>query len=240
MEGYMEYIKLITVMIILATFGLIVFAMIRSERNRRAVQQNLAQALGFTPIEPSPELTKKFADFYIRIRSNWVSANQDQYELQNVYQKRLPDGEMLIFDLLDHSGNDTSYTESAAVAVISPHLDLPYFSIFPKADVEGPLAKLGNKFLTWIVSNAGNPVAFPENPEFEKRYLVSSTDPFGTHEFLDDTRLRRLRKTPLMSISAGGDMFTASRIETGAPRLTKEILTERVVRATEVFSIFLS
>jgi hypothetical protein len=236
----MESLKLITVLIILTTFGLIVFAMIRSERSRHAVQRGLAHSLGFTPIEPSPELTQKFADLTSRIRSNWVSANKGQYELQNVSQKRLPDGEMLIFDLLDHSGDDTSYTESAAVAVISPHLDLPYFSIFPKADVEGPLANLGNKLLTWIVSNAGNPVAFPENPEFEKRYLVTSTDPFGTREFLDDTRLRRLGKTPLMSISAGGDMFTVSRIEIGAPRLTKEVLNDRVIRAREVFSIFLS
>jgi hypothetical protein len=234
----MPDLRIVVVLMILMIFGLIVYAMIRSERKAAQVKRSIVESLGFRPVEITPTLTQRFVDFQDRTRDKWIPEKHRDYELQNVARKALPDGEMLIFDLVDHAGNDTSYLETQAVAVISPYLKLPAFSLFPKVDLEGPAARLGNKLITWIVSNAGSPVYFPEAPEFEKRYLVNSNEPYETQEFLDETRLRRLAKTRMMSISAGGDMFTVSEIGSGNRLSSIEAVSARVNLAAEIYSIF--
>jgi hypothetical protein len=231
---------LIAVLVILGLFGLAIFYMVRSERKDAQVKRSIIDSLGFAPVEVTPELTQRFVDFHNRIRDKWVREKHREYELRNVARKLLPDYEVIIFDLIDHGGNDTSYLETQAVAVISPHLELPAFSLFPKVNVEGATANLGNKLLTWIVKNAGSPVAFPDFPEFEKRYLVSSNEPYETEEFLDEIRLRRLSKTSMMSISASGDMFTVSEIGASNRQSSIEAVSARVNLAAEIYSIFVS
>jgi hypothetical protein len=147
---------------------------------------------------------------------------------------------MFIFDLIDTSGEDDSYTEKQAVAIISPRLNLPAFVIFPKMDIDGAAASIANNIFGWMISKMGNPVEFPHFPEFEQRYLVSSPDPDGTRQFLDEGKLGRFGETRLIGIHAGGDIFTLSRIDMAAQPLTKKMMSERVDQAISVFSIFLS
>lgn len=233
--------ELAVVLGVLLVFGLMLAFIIRSERKGRGTKLQISQSLGFTPMsEPPPELIRKINQLYQNIRGNRDEPEEVKYELQNVSHKRLADSEMFIFDLINTSGDDDSYTEVQAVAMISHHLSLPNCVIFPKADINGPLTNLGNQVLGWVVSKFGNPVEFPQFPEFEQRYLVSSPDPDGTRQFLDDSKLRRLAKTRLLGIHAREDMFTLSHINMSAMSLTRESMSERVNQAMDVFSIFSS
>ncbi len=234
----MGSIALATVLAILLLFGLIVAWMIRSERHDREAKLQISRSLGFTPMDPTPELVRKMTQLCRNIRVNRDHTDEAKYEMQNVSSKRLPDGEMLIFDLITTSGGESDYTEKQAVAIISPVLNLPTFVIFPKADIDGGIAKVGNQVIAWAMSKMGDLVEFPQSPEFSQRYLVSSPDPSSTRQFLDDGRLQGLAKTRLIQTQAGGDIFTLSRVDMFAKAITRETMTEHVNRAMELFAIF--
>ena len=234
-------VELLVVLGILLLFGLLVVYIIYSERKGRAAKIELSRSLGFSPIDPEPELIQKIVWLYQNLRKNGHPPADDQFQLQNVACKRLPDYDLFIFDLLNRSGDEDSYTEDGALAVVSPHLKLPTFMVFPKADIDGKLSLMGNKFLTWIFTKVGNPIGFPECPEFERRYLVSSPDPAGTRLFLNESRLHQMAKTRLMSIQAGGDLFTVSRVDQFTKPVNdndKETMSTRIQLARDVFLIF--
>lgn len=232
-------VELLVVLGILLLFGLLVVYIIYSERKGRAAKIELSRSLGFSPIDPEPELIQRIVRLYQNLRKNGHAPADDQFQLQNVACKRLPDYDLFIFDLLNRSGDEDSYIEDGALAVVSPHLELPTFLVFPKADIEGTLSFMGNKFLTWIFTKVGNPIEFPECPEFERRYLVSSPDPAGTCQFLNESRLHQMAKTRLMSIQAGGDLFTISRVDQFTkPVNVKETMSTRIQLARDVFLIF--
>ena len=233
-------VELLVVLGILLLFGLLVVYIIYSERKGRAAKIKLSRSLGFSPIDPEPELIQKIVRLYQGLRKNGYPPADDQFQLQNVACKRLPDYDLFIFDLLNRSGDEDSYTEDGALAVVSHHLKLPTFMVFPKADFEGTLSFMGNKFLTWIFTKVGNPIGFPECPEFERRYLVSSPDPAGTRQFLNESRLHQMAKTRMMSIQAGGDLFTISRVDQFTkPVNDKETMSTRIQLARDVFLIFI-
>jgi len=231
-------LEILVVISIVLLFGLTVFLIVRSERKGRDTKLQISRSLGFTPLEPSPELVQKISQLYQNLRKTQPDKSGDIYKLQSVSSKRMVDCEMIIFDLIDTSGDDNSYTEVQAVAMIAPHLTLPAFALFPRADLDGPLTNMANKVMGWVISRFGDPVSFPEFPEFERRYLVSSLDAEGTRRFLDEIRLQRLANTRLIGIHAGGDIFTLSHIATSAKPLTREIMNERIRQAMDVYSIF--
>ncbi len=225
---------------VLGVVGAIVALMVRSERKDRRTKLQIGRALGLVPVEPDPEFVRRLTQLYRGLRAGEGGNAMDEYEFRNVSVGKLPDGEVFLFDLIDASGGESSRTENQAVAIVSPHLNLPPFAIFPKADIEGTLPNLANKVLGWVVSKCGDPVEFPQVPEFGQRYLVSSRDPEAVRRFLDDGRLRRLADTRLLSIQAGGDIFTLSRVDTFAESATEETMRERVEQARTLLSIFAS
>lgn len=177
---------------------------------------------------------------YQSLRSKQAATTSDNYELENVFIKQLPDGQMILFDLIDPSGEDNSYLENQAVAIISPQLNLPPFLVFPQADQEGALANVANKVLGWLVSQISQPVEFSRFPEFQQRYLVSSPAPEATRQFLDEYKLRRLANTSHLTIHARENIFTSAHIDVGASSLSIDLITARVQQALELFSIFQS
>jgi hypothetical protein len=236
----MAGLELVAVLCFLSFFGLIVYLMVRSERKAKVSKLQISQSLGFTPIDPDPDLLRKMNHLNENIRANLKIPADGKFELQNVSRKRLADGEMFIFDLINTSGDSDSYSEKRAVAIISPSLNLPHFMIFPRAVIDGSIADLANKFLDWLMAKVGNPVEFPEYPDFEGRYLVSSLDPEATRLFLDSSKLRRLANTKHYGIHAGGDMFTLSSLHMSTGTLSLEMMSERVSQAMGVFNIFTS
>jgi len=228
----MDNLILIAVLGFLILFGALFFIMIRAEKKARQGKQQIALSLGFSPIEAPPALADRFNQLYQNLRS------KSSYEVRNLSHKRLPDGDMYLFDLVETSGEDDSYTEDQSVAILSPCLKLPDFVIFPKVDMEGIGAKVANRLLQWVLSKVGNPVEFPQFPEFQQRYLVSSADPEKTRNFLDSTKIWMLSNTQLCSIHAGGDLFTFSKINLDGKTANIEAITERINQAIDLFQIF--
>jgi hypothetical protein len=163
-----------------------------------------------------------------------------EYELKNVFSKRMSDGEMFIFDLIDTAGDDNTCTEKQAVAIVSPHLKLPTFIIMPKAGADGAGSRVANKVLGWMMANFGSPVEFPQSPEFGRRHLVSSPDPDAARLFFDGNKLRRLAECRYIGVHAGGDVFTISRLDMVTKPVTTQSLAERVDQARGVFSNFIA
>jgi len=233
-------IKLMVVALVIGLFALIVAWMILAERKSRTAQRQALQSLGLSPLEPSPELAQQIAQLYQNIRKQRLNSKAEAYELRHVFGKRIQDGELFVFDLINRSGNEDSVTENQAVAIRSTHLHLPPFMIVPKSDIPGLPSDLGNKLLAWVVERFGNLVEFPQAPEFTQRYLVSSPEPEAVRQFLDETRLRRLAKTRLVGVHAGGDIFTLSRMDMMSKTDTRQLLSERIDQAQAVYTIFIS
>ncbi len=236
----MDIIEVLLLVGILAIFGVIIFFMIRAEYRSRDKKEQISQTLGFTSLDPSPELLQKLTGLYYSLRATPATSGREIYELHNVSQKKLPDGDMILFDLIDTSGDDNSYLENQAVAILSPQLALPPFFVFPKTDHKGTLANLANKALTWLVSQMGQPVDFSQFPTFNNRYLVSSPQPEATRHFLDEFKLRRLANTRLITIHAGENIFTCSQLAESATPLSRVLMIARIQQAQELFSIFQS
>ena len=225
---------------ILVLFGWIIFFMFRAEYRGRQKKRQLSRAMGFTPLDPSPELIQKITTLYHALRVKPSAASANIFELQNVATKQLPDGTMFLFDLLDTSGEDNSYVENQAVAISSPHLTLPYFLVFPKTDHEGRLAEMANQFLSWLIARFGQPIDFSQYPKFHSRYIVSSPAPETTRLFLDERKIRRLANTRLLTIYAGEQLFTCTQIGDTATPISRAGLTARIQQAHALFSIFQS
>lgn len=222
---------------VLALVGLGIFWVIRSDRASRGARERASRALGFTPFEPPAELIRQIAALHQRPGS---SAGVDNYRLENVWRKRMADGDVILFDLIDASGDDVNVAETQAVATLSSALDLPAFAVFPRTEIAGPLGDMANQVMGWLVARFGDPVDFPQVPEFGQRYFVSSRDPEGTRLFLDESRLRRLASTQLLAIRAGGELFTVSRIDRAATPQNPEAVSQRLQEAHYVYTVFVN
>lgn len=209
------------------------FLIVSNHRDKKRRHQ-LAQSLGFTPIEPDAVLTECISQLYRR------QGKSSTYELHNVFRKILPDGEMILFDLVETSGNQDSNPEQQAIAVISHYFNLPPFMIFPKADTKGVVTDMANKVLEWVISKVGTPLEFPEVPEFEERYLLTSPDEAGTRHFFNSSILRRIAQTRLLVINAGGEIFTLSQLDPSRNTFNQDKLSEMVKQAMDIYVIFQS
>lgn len=232
----MDGLSLLLVFGVLALFGLAIVWMIRSDRASRGARLRVSQSLGFARFAPEPDLLRRIAELHRRPGG----PGADGYRLENVARKRLADGEVILFDLIDTSGDDLNLAEAQAIAFTSPTLALPAFAIFPKVEVAGPLGALANQAMSWLVARFGDPVDFPQVPEFGERYFVSSRDSEATRRFLDESRLRRLASTRLLAIRAGGDLFTVSRIDRAATPQSPEAVGQRLQAAHFVFTVFVN
>ncbi len=155
----------------LFVFGWMFYMLFQSSRKEKEIKQQVAQSLGFSPIEPDANLTEKICNLY---RRTWTNKS---YELRHVARRVIPEGEMFLFDLLDASTEDYSPIERQAVAVISPALNLPPFTLFPKASQQYALSDLANRIVEWGMSKIGEPVAFPRFPALTERYVIASPNP---------------------------------------------------------------
>jgi len=125
----------------LFVFSWMFYMLFQSNRKEKETKQQVAQSLGFSPIEPDTNLTEKICNLY---RRTWTNKS---YELRHVARRVIPEGEMFLFDLLDASTEDYSPIERQAVAVISPALNFPPFTLFPRASQQYALSNLANRMV---------------------------------------------------------------------------------------------
>jgi hypothetical protein len=230
----MSTIAALVVLAMLFIFGVVIYLMINSSRRASEKKRQISGSLGFNTLEADAELLERISHLYRR------GDRKRTFELRDVSRKSMPDGELVIFDLVETSGEDDSYPEQQAVAVISDHLDLPEFLIFPKAGTEGAAADLANRLLGWVLSKFDTPVEFPEVPEFQRRYIVTSPEPENTRRFLSQTVLRRLAQISYLTIHAYGNIFILNSIERAGKPHTYDAVSERVKQALDVYVVFSS
>jgi len=228
----MDIVTILVVVIFLLLFGWIVIWSVQSTRKAAQAKQQLARSLGFTLVEAEPQLEAKIVRLY---RQPGV---QTRYRLRNVFRKVIPDGEMFFFDLLDTSGEDDGWTERQAVAIVSPSLKLPQFSLFPKADEKYLLSGLANKIVAWGMSKMGPIVPFPEYPDFSARYIVTSGEADLVRLFLDARLVQYFAKTQMYMIHAGDDCFTFSEMDPRFNTSDQSSMTARIDRALSIMRQF--
>jgi hypothetical protein len=217
---------------VLAFFAFILYLGIRSGRADSDNKRQLAQMLGFTIIEPDEGLNEKISNLYQHKSQN------KKYQFRHVSCKMLPDGEMLLFDLIETSGEDDSITEQQAVAIISPQLELPGFMLHPKVDAEKYfIGGLANKMIRWATTFVGEPVDFPEFPEFQNKYIVSSLDPEPVRRYFDSSLAQALARTSMYRVYACGDTFTFSQLSTQVKAPNRESLSQRINQALDVYRL---
>lgn len=209
--------------------GMIYLAITSTRKEAEQKKQN-AQSLGFSPVEADSMLTDEIAALYRR------PGTQTRYELRNVSRRVIPDGEMYLFDLVDTSGEDDSWTERQAVAIISQHLNMPPFNLFPKADQKYAISGLANKVLEWGMSFVGKQIDFPEYPEFTSRYIVTSNEATDwVRGYFDQHLAGYFSRTKMFMIHAAGNIFTFSKMGTKLGDGDPSVISQRVNNALEVF-----
>jgi hypothetical protein len=213
-------------------FGGMVYFAIQASRKDVEEKQQIAQSLGFSSVEVDPKLTGEIAALYRR------PGAQTRYELRNVFRRVIPDGEMYLFDLVDTSGEDDSWTEHQAVAIVSPRLNMPPFTLFPKADQKYAFSGLANKVLEWGMSFVGVPIEFPEYPEFDARYIVTSNESTDwAHGFFDQYLAQYFSRTQLIMLHAAGNIFTFSEMGANFDTKGQSVMSQRVDRALNIFRL---
>ncbi len=225
----METLTLLLIIAFLSLFGLIVFVTIRQSQKEQKEKQAFAQSLGFAPYPADEKLTLKISRLYHR------PGAKNRFQLRNVFHKPLLDGEMYLFDLLETSEEDDSWTERQAVAICSSSLKLPAFMLYPKADQKYALSGLANKVLEWGFTFVGKPVAFPEYPALNARYILSSNEPDLLRPYFDARLAEYFSQTQMYMLHALGDVFTFSELDPQFKPLDQESMNRRIQRAMELF-----
>jgi len=213
----------------IVVFGWFLYTFTQSSRKEKETKQLITQSLGFSSFEADRSLAGKISSLYQR------PGSKNNYQLRHVSRRLIPDGTMFLFDLVDRSGNDDSWVERQAVAIISPSLKLPPFALFPKSNPKYALSGLANQVVEWGMSKIGEPVAFPQYPALGERYVVTSQDPEGLRVFMDDSLARFFGQTEMYTIHAAGDMFTFAEIDPNFKTADIQSMTRRVNRAMEIF-----
>lgn len=225
----MDALSFLLVVAFLLLFGIIIFVTIRQSQKELKEKQAFAQSLGFAPHPVDEKLTLKISRLYQR------PGAKTQFQLRNVFHKPLLDGDMFLFDLVNTSGEDDSWTERQAVAICSSTLNLPAFMLYPKADPKYALSGLANKVLEWGFSFVGKPVAFPEYPALNARYLLSSNEPDLLRPFFDARLAEYFAQTQMYMLHAQGEIFTFSEMDPQFNTLDQGSMHRRIQRALELF-----
>jgi hypothetical protein len=228
----MEITGVLILFAFLLFFGGMLYFAIQSSRKEVQKKQQIAQYLGFSPFEADPKLTNEISELYRH------PGAQARHELRNVFRRVMPDGEIYLFDLVNTSGKNDSWMERQAVAIVSQHLKMPTFTLFPKADQKYALGGLANKVLEWGMSFVGSPLAFPEYPEFDARYILTSEDGADwVRGFFDQSLAQYFSRMQMITLHASGNLFTFSEMGTSFDTSDQGMMSQRVNRALEIFRL---
>jgi hypothetical protein len=213
----------------LMIFGWIVTMLIQSSRKEKETKKQVIQSLGFSSFDADESLAEKISSLYQRAWS------KNSYQLRNVSRRLIPGGEMFLFDLVDTSGEDDSWMERQAVAIISSSLNLPPFAFFPKSNQKYALSGLANRIVEWGMSKIGEPVAFSQYPALAERYVITSQDSDGLRLFMDESLARFFCQTEMYMLHAAGDIFTFAEMDPNLKTADIQSMTRRINRAMEIF-----
>lgn len=227
----MEQIAALVVLGMIVIFGFLVYRMVIASRKEIERKAQKISSLGFSAVEPGQDLLDRILSVYPEREKT------PRYVVKNVYRKVMLDGEMVVFDLIDTGGDEDSYLENQAVAVISPELDLPQFALHPQVDMPGWASQMANRLMREVVGRYGELVEFPESPDFQKKYLLTSVEPERIRSFFQPQLLNQLAQTGLLGIRARGNVFTLSSFDPAQNSANEQAMAQRMDQAMHVFMI---
>src|SRR5690606_27952048 len=112
------------------------------------------------------------------------------------------DGQCYLLDIVDHSGDDTSYPEVQAAVIFSPLLHLPRFGMYPKMDTNSAGSALTNRALRWVMAKLAPIIDFPDCPDFDQRYMVATHEADAVRSFFTPALQKYLSGTRYATIYA--------------------------------------
>lgn len=190
---------------IVVLVGMSIFWVVRFGRKQSAQRLERARSLGFSPLgELVPDVLERVTHLY---RSN----QQQQIQLQNIFEQRRTDASFYLLDILDTAGDDTSNLGEEVIVIISSYLALPRFTIIPMIKMEGRLGGLMNIAIDKLMDMLGTRqglerVQFDQYPEIDKRFIIFGDDPVEIRNFFTNSYMSGFFDIkPKYEIDAGGD-----------------------------------
>jgi hypothetical protein len=226
----------VLVIMFIGIFGGIVYWVIVSQKRDKAGKEELTIDLGFRPAAKSErEIAKEILELH-RGR-----LGQKLY-VQGLSKRQESECDVYLFDVRDSSGQSADPVLENGVAVVSSQLDLPRFSVVPKAPGSGKLATLANRLLDRFA--LGNRTAIPlvSDRQFGQEYFLAGERESEVRRVVTDKILGRIAEKPYRQIEAGGHLLTYDRIildPSGRSSRETEV-QQRVSEALEMFQLLRS
>lgn len=178
----------------------------RVRRQRTGSRQEALFALGFVPLEPPP------AELRDRVAALQPHRSQGQVTLRSVYGRPIEGGQVYLFESIDAESDDVSFLTDGTLAIASKALRSPTFTALPRLETRGSLGLLMEGMLERayaILADRGGliRVSFPDDPEFEERFVVLAAEPGAAEAFLTAER-----RTALLTLPK--DLVVAAHLDT--------------------------
>lgn len=221
------------VLVVLAMLAAAIVEAVATARRRQAERLQRLRAQGFEPLPDTSPVAERLADLHSR-----GPGPGGRRKVANLHERRESDRQVYLFDLRSPKGEGAR--SDALVGVVSPGLRMPRFRIGPRPEPGNALASLANLVLEKLASLWGQPIRFPDVPEFDLRYLVMGAEEGAVRAFLTEERLRALAALPSRVVEAEGDLFTVDRLRLGVtrPPAAGDEVAERVAEALELHRVF--
>lgn len=129
-------------------------------------------------------------------------------EVNGLMQRQFGNEQVFLFDYQYTTGggkNSKTYTQTV-LAVHSPRLNLPYFSLYPES------------FLSFIGEAFGyNDIDFASHPHFSKRYKLTGKDEMFIRQMFHPQMLSYFDQLPTVNIDGGGNYIFVYELDKKAP-----------------------
>lgn len=227
----------LVIVLFLGLFAAIIFLMVRQSRRQQNEKLSRAKALGFSPVPlPDAGLLERLAGLFGR--------SPERLALKNVFERERSGVRLVLFDLEDRSDTDSSMVAEDGLLLLTPSLDLPHFTLLPRPDLGGAWGGLADKIIQkavdWGAGRGGQQlVSFPENPGFEKRFMVAARDEQAVRDFFTTDRGARLGQAVKGLAFSGGPGGLVVKRETygQTQKIDLEQLRTQINQAMTVYEI---
>ena len=197
--------SLIATFVVIGLFGFGFYYILTSEKKRREKKRLLLQSLGFhAVVHPDPELVEQLQSLYKK-------RPHQKKRIDNMHFRKEGAGEIFIYEVWDETGKDNDLDEAYGMAVCSPYLDLPRFTLFPKADIPGKMAALANRMLERLVPQDQHIIKFEKHDSFTKRYLLLGNEEERIRHLFSENIITHLSTTGMWHVEGSGKLFTFSK-----------------------------
>jgi hypothetical protein len=222
------------VIIVLAVGGLVAFLLYKgtmSAREAREERRRGLRALGFEPLaSPPPQV----AELILALHQH---GKKREHKIEEMFERTGAADRLYLLDLKDQSIDGVRH---GVIAVLSPRLQVPRITIFPRLEGEGRLAALANMLVKRLGQRHGGTLDFASHPRFARRHFVSGPDEASIRRFLTERRLDRLAQMSHMAVEADGDLFTYEEVRFGRRRTgtAHAEVAHHVQQAEELLHVF--